>query len=86
MTKKSTPSDKAVPFSQISQLIGASSPVLPGVSKNLYQNGLQATITELDAATPLQIYLAEKSLTVCCGFVDTSHTKGRLSCERWEIC
>lgn len=60
MTKKSDAANQVMPFSQISQLIGATSPVLPGESKSLYQNGLQATITELGAVTPLQIYLAEK--------------------------
>jgi hypothetical protein len=59
MTKNSNYGETVVPFSQISQLVGASSPLIPGESKSLYQNGLQATITELGAVTPLQIYLAE---------------------------
>lgn len=60
MAKKHEPVEQIVPYSQISQLIGASSPVLPGESATLYRDGLQATIVELNASTPLQIYLAEK--------------------------
>ena len=60
MTKKADAASQVMPVSQISQLIGATSPVLPGESASFYQNGLQATIIELGASTPLQIYLAEK--------------------------
>ena len=60
MTKKSNSGATVMPVSQISQLVGASSPVLPGESESIYKNGLHATITELGAVTPLQIYLAEK--------------------------
>jgi len=35
-------------------------PVLPGESAELYQSGLAATLQEMEAQTPLQIYLAEK--------------------------
>ena len=49
---------KAVP-SPITQVLG-SSPVLPGESEAVYQQGLIATVQELGATTPLQIYLAEK--------------------------
>jgi len=45
--------------SDISQLIGVSQ-VLPGESESMYQQGLVATVKELGAETPLQIYLAEK--------------------------
>jgi hypothetical protein len=45
--------------STISQLIGVSQ-VLPGESESIYQQGLVATVKELGAETPLQIYLAEK--------------------------
>jgi hypothetical protein len=34
--------------------------VLPGESQAVYQQGLLATIQELGASTPLQVYLAEK--------------------------
>jgi hypothetical protein len=53
--------DKAVQVisSPITQILG-STPVLPGESQEVYQQGLLATIQELGASTPLQIYLAEK--------------------------
>jgi hypothetical protein len=56
--KPSAKSVKAVP-SPLSQILG-SSPVLPGESEAVYQQGLNATVQELGATTPLQIYLAEK--------------------------
>jgi hypothetical protein len=60
MTTRKPPakSVKAVP-SPISQIL-ESSPVLPGESEAIYQQGLIATVQELEATTPLQIYLAEK--------------------------
>ena len=60
MTTRKPPakSVKNVP-SPISQILG-SSPVLPGESEAVYQQGLIATMQELVATTPLQIYLAEK--------------------------
>ena len=60
MTTRKPPakSVKAVP-SPITQVLG-SSPVLPGESEAVYQQGLIATVQELGATTPLQIYLAEK--------------------------
>ena len=57
--KKTTTQSLQVVTSPISQLIGAS-PVLPGESDKIYQHGLVATVQELGATTPLQIYLAEK--------------------------
>lgn len=45
--------------SPIKQILG-STPVLPGESQEVYQQGLVATIQELGASTPLQIYLVEK--------------------------
>lgn len=60
MTQKANESEQVVPFSRISQLIGATSPLLPGEPVDAYKAGLQATIAELGATTPLQIYLAEK--------------------------
>lgn len=36
-----------------------SAPALPGESEEVYRQGLEATIHELGAATPQQIYLAE---------------------------
>jgi len=45
--------------SPISQVLGTVS-VLPGESEKIYHEGLVATVQELGATTPLQIYLAEK--------------------------
>jgi hypothetical protein len=45
--------------SSITSLLGVV-PVLPGESEEIYQRGLHATIEELGAQTPLQVYLAEK--------------------------
>lgn len=61
MSNSKKSSDKAVQVisSPISQILG-STPVLPGESQEAYQQGLLATIQELNAITPLQIYLAEK--------------------------
>ena len=57
--KTSNSNSLQVATSTISQLIGVS-PVLPGESESMYQQGLVATVKELGAQTPLQIYLAEK--------------------------
>jgi len=46
--------------SAISTLLGTEVPILPGESPEEYTRGLAATIQELDAATPLQQYLAQK--------------------------
>ena len=46
--------------SPIGQVIPKSHPVLPGESEEDFLNGLAATIEELQATTPLQIYIAEK--------------------------
>ncbi len=61
MTDNKKSSDKAVQVisSPVTQILGCT-PVLPGESQEVYQQGLVATIQELGASTPLQIYLAEK--------------------------
>jgi hypothetical protein len=61
MSDNKNSSDKAVQVisSQITQILG-STPALPGESQEVYQQGLLATIKELGASTPLQIYLSEK--------------------------
>lgn len=61
MSNSKKSSDKAVQISSspITQILG-STPALPGESQEAYQQGLVATIQELAASTPLQIYLAEK--------------------------
>ena len=51
--------DKNVSSSQIGKVAG-SSILLPGESGEKYQHGFRATVEELGAETPLQIYLAEK--------------------------
>ena len=61
MGKKSTTHSKDdLPLSIISKLSGGHIPLLPGESADEYRDGLQATIAELEAKTPMQIYLAEK--------------------------
>ncbi len=61
MSNSNRSSDKAQQMisSPIKQILG-STPVLPGELQEVYQQGLLATIHELGASTPLQIYLAEK--------------------------
>ena len=58
-SKKSSNKVVQVVSSPITQILG-STPVLPGESQEIYQQGLVATIQELSATTPLQVYLAEK--------------------------
>jgi len=53
------PSSKTQPALQISQIFGPTK-LLPGESEAVYSAGLIGTISELGAATHLQIYLAEK--------------------------
>lgn len=61
MGKKSTThSTDDLPLSIISKLSGGHIPLLPGEFADEYRDGLQATIAELEAKTPMQIYLAEK--------------------------
>ena len=61
MSDNKKSSDKAVQviLSPITQILG-STPALPGESQEVYQQGLLDTIQELDASTPLQVYLSEK--------------------------
>jgi len=49
-----------LPISILSKIAGGQVPILPGESVKEYCAGLEATIIELEAKTPLQIYLAEK--------------------------
>ena len=56
-----SPEDGAhLPSSVIGRLAGAGVPLLPGESLDEYRRGLAETISELDASTHLQVYLAEK--------------------------
>jgi len=62
MSEEKTPAQsetKSQPASQISQIFGPIK-LLPGESEAVYRAGLIGTISELGAATHLQIYLAEK--------------------------
>jgi hypothetical protein len=61
MSNSKKSSDKAVKdiSSPIMQIFGGT-PALPGESQEVYRQGLVATIQELSATTPLQVYLAEK--------------------------
>jgi hypothetical protein len=47
------------PSSRISKILGATQ-LLPGESAEIYLKGLQSTLQELGARTPLQEYIAEK--------------------------
>lgn len=58
-SKKSSETGVQFIASAITQILG-SKPALPGESQEVYQQGLVATIQELRASTPLQVYLAEK--------------------------
>jgi hypothetical protein len=58
-SNKSSKKPSQLVTSNITQILGNSA-VLPGESEEVYQKGLLATIQELGALTPLQIYLAEK--------------------------
>lgn len=53
-------SKSTLPISILSKVAGGHVPLLPGESADEYRQGLEATIAELEATTPLQIYLAEK--------------------------
>lgn len=55
MAEEPQPADRQ----SITQILNVA-PVLPGEDANAYRSGLQATIQELEATTPLQIYLTEK--------------------------
>ena len=57
--KNKTSKSLQVVSSPIAQLVGRTA-VLPGESEEVYQYGLFATVQELGATTPFQIYLAEK--------------------------
>ncbi len=58
-SKKSSDTGVRLIASPITQILGGR-PALPGESQEVYQKGLLATIQELGASTPLQVYLAEK--------------------------
>lgn len=59
-SSRSKPDQLPQPLSAIGQLVGSVPPLLPGEPAEVYARGLQATIEELGAHTPLQVYLAEQ--------------------------
>jgi len=58
--KKSTPVEQHLTISEIVHIVGNKTPILPGESLEEYKAGLMSTISELEAKTHLQIYLAQK--------------------------
>ncbi len=44
----------------LSEFTASASPVLPGQSLEQYHTGLQSLVSELQARTPMQVYLAQK--------------------------
>ena len=60
MTTTATGTDLVLTQASIAHIVGALPPVLPGESLQEYQQGLQSLVDELQAKTPMQIYLAQK--------------------------
>ena len=56
------PSSSRVPSIEaaLSDFTASASPLLPGQSPEQYQTGLQSLIAELQAQTPMQVYLSQK--------------------------
>ena len=61
-TKSNKNQSSAGPTTSILCVLGGNPTLLPGESEAQYQAALAATIKELGAVTPLQIYLAQKIL------------------------
>lgn len=59
MAKPSTSQQRSIQ-AVLSEFSSSHTPVLPGQSPEQYQNGLRSLISELQAQTPMQIYLAQK--------------------------
>lgn len=59
MAKPSTSRQRTIQ-AVLSEFSSSATPVLPGQSPKQYQTGLQSLIRELQAQTPMQIYLAQK--------------------------
>ena len=60
MTAKATPTDLLHTQASIASIVGAQPPVLPGESLQEYEQALQSLVDELQAKTPMQVYLAQK--------------------------
>ena len=59
MAKPSSLRDRSIE-AVLSDFTASASPVLPGQSLEQYQTGLQSLVSELQAQTPMQVYLAQK--------------------------
>jgi hypothetical protein len=59
MAKPSSPRARSIE-TVMSDFTASASPVLPGQSLEQYQTGLQSLIAELQAQTPMQVYLEQK--------------------------
>jgi len=67
--------------SSISKVLGSELPLLPGESAEEYQAALSATVLELGAQTPMQVYLAEK-IFECIWWIRRYETQKRDSIVR----
>lgn len=59
MAKPSSPRARSIEAA-LSDFTASASPVLPGQSSEQYQTGLRSLVSELQAQTPMQVYLAQK--------------------------
>ena len=60
MTAQATGPELLPNHASIAHIVGAKPPVLPGESLQEYEHGVQSLINELQAKTPMQVYLAQK--------------------------
>ena len=60
MTAKATSTDLLPTRASIAHIVGAQPPIMPGESLQVYEQGVQSLINELQAETPMQVYLAQK--------------------------
>ena len=67
----------------ISDILGVT-PILPGEPAVAYDAGLAAMVEELEAKTVLQVYIVEKSTTLCGGLGATKIRSASPSLMRWQ--
>lgn len=60
MTAKATITDLLPTHASIAHIVGAQPPIMPGESSQEYEQGVQSLINELQAETPMQVYMAQK--------------------------
>lgn len=60
MTTKATSTDLLPTHASIAHIVGAQPPIMPGESSQEYEQGVQSLINELQAETPMQVYMAQK--------------------------